>query len=753
MDERPQHDSTTHGARERQPWAWNVLRSSDVSNRTGVIKSESLDERRQHDSTAHGARERQPWAWNVSRSSDVSNRTAITKTDPANGRGEHDSSTAGDIPNWQIKPSARNPPSSSDPSYRRGIIKSETIDDSYEQNSSGYGGSSASPQAEPLNRNHPNSSAECFRRVITKTDPANSRGEHDSSTADDIPNWQKKPSESSSDPSYRRGIIKTETIDDSYQQNSSGCGGSSVSPQAEPLSRSHPSSSDDSFREAVIKSEPSDDGYQQHSSAHGGHPAPSQKALKRKAPPSSDECYRKRSEGLLQCMVGPQRTKLVDSEKNPALSSKADAPVEAAAPKEVAKLEELPRREVQQLTPEVVARVRKPRRRGTILLEELPPADVLFLEQPTPKKAAVFRKLLSENAASLAEPFAVSHQRTVEATPRKAAVFGRMVSRRAATSGNPTPGSHVVLEKPPARKTIAFGRPPRKPLDPLKRLTSKMAAAIVADSTQSSKKNENGDTEMADAVCMEPAISEEKMSAICVEAKVTVKENEMEATNRNTGGVQSGSVAGRELRALGEIWRGGGTLDSRGIADDPDMLVGNAGNAEVAGGDLHHRLCTSDRREEEKDEEKEDDDELEGEVRDNSSTEASSQGATDDMQFTSSSTRITYNTGSSSSSSGTSSGISSRAFCSSGSEGLGLSSRPFYAELVDRLKNLQSFNSARPDLHRLSSPSTENSYPNNSRRYENTIWAERAVAKRKWSGPSDVDSRRAPLIDYSDLFD
>lgn len=188
----------------------------------------------------------------------------------------------------------------------------------------------------------------------------------------------------------------------------------------------------------------------------------------------------------------------------------------------------------------------------------------------------------------------------------------------------------------------------------------------------------------------------------------------------------------------------------------------------MAEGDLHpttaatngwttdDRLCTTDRkgREEEKDEEKEDDDELEeGEIRDDTSAEASSQGATGDMQSTSSSSRITYNTASSSSSSGTSSGISSRAFRSFGSKGLGLSSRPFCAELVDRLKNLQSFNSVRPDLPRLSSPSTENSYPNNSRRCENTIWVERAVAKRKWSGPSDVDSRRAPLIDYSDLFD
>ncbi|VDO96610.1 unnamed protein product [Heligmosomoides polygyrus] len=238
-------------------------------------------------------------------------------------------------------------------------------------------------------------------------------------------------------------------------------------------------------------------------------------------------------------MVGSQPTESVDSEKNPALLSKVDAPVEAAAPREVAKL---PRSEVQQLTPEMVVRLRKPRRRGIILLEELPPADVLFLEQPTPKKAAVFRKLLSENAASLAEPFAVSHQRTVEATPRQAAVFERMTARRGATSGNPTPGSDVVLEKPSARKPTTFGRPPRKPLGPLKRLNSKMAAAIVADNAQSSKKI--GDTEMADAVRVEPATPEE-MSANYIEANVAVKENEMEATSRNTAAVQSCSVAGK----------------------------------------------------------------------------------------------------------------------------------------------------------------------------------------------------------------
>lgn len=250
-------------------------------------------------------------------------------------------------------------------------------------------------------------------------------------------------------------------------------------------------------------------------------------------------------EGFRQHVLEPHPTKCVASEMNLALSPKMDVLVEIASPKEVAKLEELPPREVRQQEPEKVLRLQNPKRRRTIFLDELPPADVPFLEQSTPKKAAVFKKLLSKNAASVEEPFAVRHEPAVESTPRTSAVFRRLRTRTASTSENTTPENVAPPEEPQPENPTTFEGTPPKPIATLKKLALKVMSAVrkVVDHAQSGKSGD--DKEVVDDCRLEPVIPEAKMSAICVETKVEVKQDEEEETNRNTSDEHLGSATAR----------------------------------------------------------------------------------------------------------------------------------------------------------------------------------------------------------------
>lgn len=248
------------------------------------------------------------------------------------------------------------------------------------------------------------------------------------------------------------------------------------------------------------------------------------------------------------------------SGKDPDLFPKEDPPVETTAPEEPVALKELPRRKAQkaqQQKPQAVVPLPKPKRRRTILLDELPPADVPFLEQSTPRKAAVFKKLLSKKDASAEGPFAVKNSREVESTPRKAAVFSRVMLRRAAAaSGNPTPKGDAMLKKPPARSTTTVLRPPPVLLVPLKRLPSRVISVernVVGPAAQSDKSDDK--MEVDGDVNVKPAVPEERMdtknSTNHIETKAADKKEEgdemdveEEATDLNAGDALSGPVAG-----------------------------------------------------------------------------------------------------------------------------------------------------------------------------------------------------------------
>lgn len=503
-------------------------------------------------------------------------------------------------------------------------------------------------------------------------------------------------------------------------------------------------------------------------------------------------------EGHRQRKLGPQPTKWVASEETLALSPKLDGLVETAVPKVVVTLGKLPPRDVHQQEAPTDVTLPNPKRRKTIFLDKLPPADVPLLEQSTTRKAAVFHKLLSKNGASMEEPFAVCRTREEESTPSKAAVFNRVMSRRAATSDDPAPKSDAKL----------------------------------GTSAESSKSDD--DMEVEGGVVVEPAVPEVtlEISANHVKVKATDRQTEggemdveEEASDPtiSTGEVQSEPVAETDVHSPSAASRGCSTPDRLVIVEDPEMsqnvegiqtprrdslppseissvmatpdcrrmasasetLNQNVGGAEVKKGDsdlpkVRSSGCSTDDlvcaiSEEEKEEEGDEDDEEDGssisledgEIRDYSSTEPSDHESsylwpeiyvypstsrcrgylvnpflnyrTGALQSTSSSSRNTCDAASSSSS-GTSTNLPAGALSSSG---LVLPFKQFYAELVDRLKNLQLSGFARPDLPPHSPPSAGNCHTDHSRRYEHTNCVERKVPKRKSSKPSDIYFRRA----------
>ncbi|VDP02941.1 unnamed protein product [Heligmosomoides polygyrus] len=456
-------------------------------------------------------------------------------------------------------------------------------------------------------------------------------------------------------------------------------------------------------------------------------------------------------EGFRQHVLEPHPTKCVASEMNLALSPKMDVLVEIASPKEVAKLEELPPREVRQQEPEKVLRLQNPKRRRTIFLDELPPADVPFLEQSTPKKAAVFKKLLSKNAASVEEPFAVRHEPAVESTPRTSAVFRRLRTRTASTSENTTPENVAPPEEPQPENPTTFEGTPPKPIATLKKLALKVMSAVrkVVDHAQSGKSGD--DKEVVDDCRLEPVIPEAKMSAICVETKVEVKQDEEEETNRNTSDEHLGSATARDLGPPSEVSRGEGAPDGGEIANESEILKRNVenenGNPAMARADPQRAAasgcgnpaCATDKKEEGKEEvaEKAEDTDSsssleDGEIRDDPSGVPSDHESCDSWPE-----NYIYPA--------TSSVADTRilARAPGGSRGASFPSEQFYADLVDRMMNVRLSSAARPDQRPHSIPPAGNSQIDDSHRYEYSSWVERKVPKAKTVKPSDIYFRRA----------
>ncbi|VDO95187.1 unnamed protein product [Heligmosomoides polygyrus] len=289
---------------------------------------------------------------------------------------------------------------------------------------------------------------------------------------------------------------------------------------------------------------------------------------KRHTSRSDDSAAKREIEGHRQRKLGPQPTKWVASEETLALSPKLDGLVETAVPKVVVTLGKLPPRDVHQQEAPTDVTLPNPKRRKTIFLDKLPPADVPLLEQSTTRKAAVFHKLLSKNGASMEEPFAVCRTREEESTPSKAAVFNRVMSRRAATSDDPAPKSDAKL----------------------------------GTSAESSKSDD--DMEVEGGVVVEPAVPEVtlEISANHVKVKATDRQTEggemdveEEASDPtiSTGEVQSEPVAETDVHSPSAASRGCSTPDRLVIVEDPEMSQNVEGIQTPRRGNLYISTMTA----------------------------------------------------------------------------------------------------------------------------------------------------------------